>query len=123
MEVERSRDLNNKKNMVKYLYVYILKCSDGTYYTGITNNLARRITEHTLGINKDAYTYSRRPVEMIYSERYTDYLLAISWEKRIKKWSKKKKEALISKNWEKLKKAAECKNGTHYNNTSRLRSK
>ena len=107
----------------RYLYVYILKCSDGNYYTGVTNNPERRLEEHNTGVNKEAYTYSRRPVEMVYCERYTDFLLAISWEKRIKDWSRKKKEALINGDFNKLKEAAECKNETSHKNISRLRSK
>ena len=79
--------------LLKYLYVYILKCTDKTYYTGITNNPEKRIVEHNSGINKTSYTYLRRPVEMIYRERFTDYNLAIRWEKRIKNWNRKKKEA------------------------------
>ncbi len=50
--------------VIKYLYVYILKCSDGLYYTGITNNLDQRLLEHNTGIDKDAFTYNRRPVTL-----------------------------------------------------------
>ncbi|MEO8761972.1 MAG: GIY-YIG nuclease family protein [Bacteroidia bacterium] len=109
--------------ILKYLYVYILKCCDNTYYTGVTNNPEKRLEQHNLGIDTNAYTYTRRPVEMLYYERFTDYNLAISWEKKIKKWSKNKKEALINGNWQKLKEETECKNQTSYRNTSRLRSK
>jgi putative endonuclease len=101
---------------VKYLYVYILKCADGTYYTGITNNPERRLLQHNKGTNKNAYTYSRVPVEMKYSEQFTDFNLAIEWEKKIKKWSQAKKEALINSDWQKIKKEAECKNETSHKN-------
>ena len=101
---------------LKYLYVYILKCSDNSYYTGVTNNPELRLRQHNFGLNKDAYTFTRRPVEMLYCEKFSDYLLAISWEKRIKKWSRKKKEALIEQNWDALKIAAICKNDTHHFN-------
>jgi putative endonuclease len=94
----------------KYLYVYILRCSDKTYYTGVTNNPEKRLEEHSLGLNKDSYTSTRLPVKMIYCELFTDFDLAITWEKRIKDWSRKKKEALINENWDQLKIAAECKN-------------
>lgn len=100
--------------ILKYLYVYILKCSDNTYYTGITNNPEKRIAEHNVGINKTSYTYTRRPVEMVYCERFTDYNLAIKWEKRIKDWNRKKKDALINENWSQLKIEAECKNETSH---------
>jgi len=108
---------------VKYLYVYILKCSDCTYYTGITNNPERRLLQHNKGLKKDTYTYNRRPVELVYCELFTNFNLAIEWETRIKKWSVKKKEALISSDWVKLVEEAKCKNETSHTNTSRLRSK
>ncbi|MGZ3899807.1 MAG: GIY-YIG nuclease family protein [Bacteroidia bacterium] len=108
---------------LKYLYVYILKCSDNTYYTGVTNNPGKRFLEHSTGINQECYTYTRRPLEMVYCERFSDYILAINWEKRIKGWSTKKKEALINSDWDLLKRAAECKNETNYKVASRLRSK
>ena len=97
---------------LKYLYVYILMCSDNSYYTGVTNNAERRLEEHNNGIDKTSYTFSRRPVKMIYCEMFSDYQLAINWEKRIKNWNRKKKEALINKNWDLLKIEAECKNET-----------
>ena len=104
---------------VKYLYVYILKCSDNTYYTGITNNPERRLKQHEKGLKKDSYTSSRRPVELVYCELFTDFNLAIAWEKKIKNWSKAKKEALIQQNWSNLKLHAECKNKTTHKNTFR----
>lgn len=82
--------------LTKYLYVYILKCSDDSYYVGVTNNPERRLIEHNEGINEAAYTSSRRPCEMVFKERFNDFNLAIDWEKRIKRWSRKKKEALIN---------------------------
>lgn len=83
-------------------YVYILKCSDTTYYTGITNNLERRLNEHMNGINKECFTYNRRPIELVYKINFTDPTEAIKWEKKIKDWSRKKKEALINEQWEDL---------------------
>ena len=96
-------------SMQKFLYVYILKCSDGAYYTGVTNNPDRRLIEHNGGINKGCFTCTRLPVEMVYCEKFKDYNLAISWEKRIKDWSRKKKEALINGEFEKLKKPQSVK--------------
>ena len=106
---------------VKFLYVYILKCSDNTYYTGITNNPERRLLQHNKGLNKDAYTYKRRPVDLVYCERFSDFNLAIDWETKIKKWSKAKKEALIEGNWENLKLYAQCNNETSHKNTFRYK--
>jgi putative endonuclease len=103
---------------MKFLYVYILKCSDRTYYTGVTNDPEVRLADHNTGINTKAYTYSRRPVEIVYSEKFNDYIEAIEWEKKIKKWSRKKKEALIAGNYGSLHELAECKNESHYTNNS-----
>lgn len=82
--------------MNKVIYLYILKCHDGTFYTGVTNNLEKRILEHNTGTNPEAYTFSRRPVTLLWNEVFTNYNLAFEWETRIKKWSAKKKEALIA---------------------------
>ncbi len=84
------------------LYVYIVECNDGSFYTGITNDLDRRIAEHNEGLNKKAYTYSRRPVKMSYHEDHSDPYYAIAREKQIKGWSRKKKIAMIEGNWEEL---------------------
>lgn len=81
--------------MKKY-YVYILKCKDGTYYTGITSKLNERITDHQTGKYISSYTQNRRPVQLVYFCEFNDPKLAISKEKQIKKWSKEKKEALIN---------------------------
>ncbi len=82
----------------------MLKCSDGTYYTGVTNDLDLRVIQHNLGIKKESYTYSRRPVTLVWHEIFNDYNLAFDWETRIKKWSVKKKEALIQGDFELIKK-------------------
>ncbi len=83
-------------------YVYILKCADSKYYTGITNNIERRLEEHKQGINKNCYTYARRPLELVYKISFTKPNEAIIWEKKIKNWSRKKKEALMTENWDDL---------------------
>lgn len=75
--------------------VYILKCSDGSYYTGSTKDLEGRMREHQTGEHSDAYTYSRRPVELVWYEVTDTYQEAFQWEHRIKGWSRSKKEALI----------------------------
>jgi putative endonuclease len=84
------------------LFVYIVECSDGNYYTGVTNDVERRIAEHNEGLNKSAYTYKRHPVKLVYHESFTDPNYAIAVEKQIKGWSRKKKIALINGEWEKL---------------------
>jgi putative endonuclease len=74
----------------KFLYVYILKCSDNSYYIGVTNNPERRLSEHVPGTNPTAYAFSRRPLERVYpSEGFSDFNAAIALEKQLKKWSRK----------------------------------
>ena len=75
--------------------VYILLCSDGSYYTGVTNDLERRLQEHQAGKFK-GYTSSRRPVTLTWNSDDLDIQDAISLEKQIKGWSRKKKEALMN---------------------------
>lgn len=87
--------------MKKY-FVYILKCSDNTYYTGVTSNIVNRIEEHQNGKHIDSYTYKRRPVQLIFTSEFSDIKIAIAKEKQIKKWSKTKKEALINGDFDTL---------------------
>jgi predicted GIY-YIG superfamily endonuclease len=81
-------------------YVYILKCTDGSYYTGSTDDLSKRLWQHQEGVNPNAYTFSRRPVELIWSEEVTTYFEALTHEHQIKGWSRAKKEALIHGDFE-----------------------
>ncbi len=83
--------------------VYILECSDGAYYTGVTNNLERRLWEHESGFNTNCFTYKRRPVKLRYYETTNDVKQAILREKQLKGWSRKKKEALFREDWDELK--------------------
>ena len=82
--------------------VYILKCSDNTFYTGITSNLDKRLMEHQSGKHFGSYTFNKRPVQLMYYAEFTDVNKAIATEKQIKKWSKAKKQALIDGQFEKL---------------------
>ena len=83
-------------------FVYILLCSDNTYYTGVTNNVQRRFLEHCSGENNLAYTHSRRPLNLVFWVEFSNVEVAIAEEKQIKKWSKKKKLALINGEFELL---------------------
>ena len=76
-------------------FMYILKCSDGSYYTGSTNDINRRLWEHqnSLGAN---YTKKRLPVDLVYFEEYSRIDEAFYREKEIQGWSRRKKEALIN---------------------------
>jgi putative endonuclease len=75
-------------------YVYILKCNDGTLYTGITNNLDKRVSSHNKGTGAK-YTKTRTPVEIVYHEEATDRSEASKREYQIKKLSRLAKENLI----------------------------
>lgn len=79
-------------------------------YTGFTNNISRRLDEHQKGLNKTAYTYRRRPVKLIFYQEFNDVFKAKSFERRIKKWSVKKKLALSNEDFERLKLLAICQN-------------
>ena len=83
-------------------YVYIVSCSDNSYYTGVTNNPDRRVAEHNEGHDPKSYTFNRRPVELLFCEMFSDIKQAIAFEKQIKGWSRKKKEAIIAGEWNKL---------------------
>jgi putative endonuclease len=76
-------------------YVYILHCSDDSYYTGVTNSIDRRFLEHQNSHNDNSYTSKRLPVRLVYHCSFSDINQAILFEKRLKKWSRSKKEALI----------------------------
>jgi len=79
-------------------FVYILLCSDGSYYIGVTNDIERRIMEHNEGVDSSSFTYPRRPIELKFLEFYDDVIKAIEREKQLKGWLRKKKEALIEQN-------------------------
>jgi putative endonuclease len=74
--------------------VYILQCADGYYYTDVTNNLVKRVNEHNAGLI-EGYTLKRLPVQLVYNQSFQFIDDAIKAEKKIKGWSRKKKEALI----------------------------
>lgn len=58
-------------------FVYILRCSDNSYYTGITNDLTRRLIEHNSGVNPKSYTFKRRPLELCFHQEFEEVLQAI----------------------------------------------
>ncbi len=101
---------------MKLYYVYILQCADGLTYTGITNNISRRINEHNKGLNKSCFTYKRRPLKLIFQQEFNEVEQAISFEKEIKNWSSKKKMALSKGDYDLLKLLAQCKNKSHFKN-------
>ena len=68
---------------MKLYSIYILKCADNSYYTGFSSNLENRIMQHEMGFYKDCYTFKRRPVELVFSENFTEPNQAICFEKKI----------------------------------------
>ena len=80
-------------------YVYIVRCSDGSFYTGHTDDLPRRIAQHNAGYIR-GYTHHRRPVTHVFSEEFPKRIDALERERQIKGWSRRKKEALIAGDWE-----------------------
>jgi putative endonuclease len=82
-------------------WVYILRCADGSYYTGMTRGEEpdQRLSEHQMKLSPAAYTASRLPVRLIYSEHFDLVADAIFAERKIKGWSRAKKEALIRGDW------------------------
>jgi putative endonuclease len=96
--------------------VYILKCADSTLYTGITNELYRRLDEHENGRNPQCYTFNRRPAQLVFHQDFHFVQQAIAFEKQVKGWSRKKKEALIAGEIDLLKILATCTNESHHSN-------
>ena len=88
--------------MRKNYYVYILKCSDQSYYTGVTSCLEKRLFEHCQGFDAKCYTYSKRPLKLKFTAEFQDINEAIARDKQIKGWTRKKKEALIKQDFKKL---------------------
>jgi putative endonuclease len=93
--------------------MYILKCSDETFYTGSTKNLSKRLLEHSSGMGSK-YTQKRLPVVLVYFEYFNRIDDAFYREKQIQKWSNAKKQALINGEINLLKRLASCQNLTHF---------
>ena len=105
-------------------YVYILECADGSYYTGSTWDLERRLWEHRNGLGA-RHTAKRLPVRLVFCEECDRVEDAYIREKQIQGWSRKKKEALMAGDWGRIHSLAECRNMSHSRNigfSPRLRS-
>jgi len=79
-------------------WVYILRCADGSYYTGHTDNLEQRIAQHQSG-EFDGYTATRKPVTLMFTQERATREEAHRAEQQIKGWSRKKKEAMMQEDW------------------------
>lgn len=87
---------------MKSYYVYLLKCEDGTYFTGFTSNLELQLEAHCSGKRKDLPTYGHGTVSLVFQTKFGIAALALEAKKQIKRWSVAKKEALINGEFEKL---------------------
>lgn len=80
---------------MRHYVVYMLRCADGSFYTGVTHSISKRLHEHESGRHSGCYTYRRRPLVLVYTAIFNDVHEAISWEKHIKRWTRDKKKALM----------------------------
>ena len=92
-------------------YAYLLRCNNGSYYAGHTDNLEVRFLQHQTGAY-GAYTANRRPVVLVWSDSFMSRDDAFWIEQKLKGWSRAKKEALIAGDWELISKLARNRMGT-----------
>lgn len=116
-EAESAESAESAKGVQPMPYTYILQCIDDTYYTGSTWDLTRRLKQHNSGEGAN-YTSKRLPVKLVYNEYHDSIKAAFDREKQIQGWSRAKKQALIEGNEKELHNQAECKNKTHYKNST-----
>ena len=88
--------------MQNHFYLYILKCVNGAYYIGHTDNIEQRMSQHNLGSISNCYTTDKRPLELVYLENFSTRDDAFHAERQVKGWSRKKKEAFIKGDWEEI---------------------
>ena len=82
-------------------YVYLLRCRDGTYYAGHSDALEPRLAQHRAGFGSD-WTKRRLPVELMWTDTAPTREKALAFERRIKGWTRAKKEALIAGDWKRI---------------------
>ncbi len=85
--------------------VYMLRCADGSFYVGHTDNLEQRVAAHELG-DLPGYTKSRRPLKLVFSESFSTREEALNAERQVKGWSREKKLALVRGDWERIRELA-----------------
>ncbi|KAB0266303.1 GIY-YIG nuclease family protein [Microvirga brassicacearum] len=92
-----------RRGVVNGCWLYILECSDGSYYVGTSrrDDLETRVSQHNQGTTPD-YTFKRRPVALVYSCYFDKITDAIACERQVKGWSRAKKEALIRRDFDAL---------------------
>ena len=80
-------------------WIYMLRCSDDSFYVGHTDNLEVRIEQHQQGTFADCYTFARRPVKLVFMQDFSSRDDAFIRERQLKGWNRAKKSALIERNW------------------------
>ena len=98
---------------MKEAWVYILECSDGSLYTGSTSDIERRLAEHRKGI-LGGYTATRRPCKLVFVQHFPDVSEAVRAERQIKGWTRAKKLALVSGDFELVRVLSRCRNATRH---------
>ena len=83
-------------------FVYMLLCSDRSFYIGLTSDLSKRMNEHEMGVEPSSYTHSRRPIKLVWAQEFPSHEDAFAFERQIKGWSRAKKKALINDDWEEI---------------------
>lgn len=91
--------------MSRPFFAYMLRCADGSYYVGHTDDLERRLSEHRVG-GRCRYTERRRPVSLVWFRAFSTREEAKKSEVRVKNWSRAKKEALMRDHYDALRRAA-----------------
>lgn len=91
-------------------WTYLLRCADGSFYAGHTNDIDVRMAQHATGA-LGGYTARRRPVELVWSDNFMTRDEAFAAERRIKGWSRAKKEALIGGDWDCVRRLARNRQG------------
>ena len=91
---------------MKTYWVYMLLCRDGSFYVGVTSNIDVRVAQHAEGAERRHYTYSRRPLELVYGASFPTPEEAIQAEKQLKGWSRAKKAAMIRGDWKRIRELA-----------------
>lgn len=91
-------------------YAYLLRCSDGSYYVGHTDDIELRMAQHQTGV-LGGYTARRRPVELLWSDSFMTRDEAFWAEQKLKGWSRAKKEALMAGDWGRVSELAQNRQG------------
>ena len=102
--------------MTELFFTYMVLCVDDSFYVGVTNDVTQRVIQHNSNDDPKAYCHPLRPVQLVFVRPFFDVNDAISYEKQIKKWSRKKKWALALGELDVVHKLAECRNDSHYKN-------